>query len=133
MYQYSLQYIEKIFHISMESAEKSAVLETRLTNLIDSITKDVYKNVTRGLFEKDKVLFSFMIASSINKASKVISEEFWSTFTKGPSVNEKVGSKPNPNKNLFSNNAWELAEFLEQGFPKFTGLTASLTNKLKAW
>lgn len=50
MYQYSLQYIEKIFHISMESAEKSAILEARLTNLIESITKDVYKNVTRGLF-----------------------------------------------------------------------------------
>lgn len=74
MYQYSLQYIEKIFHISMDQAEKNDSLEVRLANLIDGITKDIYKNVTRGLFEKDKTLFSFMIAASISKSSKVISE-----------------------------------------------------------
>ena len=58
----------------MDTAENSTHLETRLNNLIENITKDVYKNVTRGLFEKDKVLYSFMISVSINRAAKVISE-----------------------------------------------------------
>lgn len=74
-----------------------------------------------------------MIASSISKASKVISEDFWQTFTKGPTIIDKSASKSNPNKNLFSNKSWELAEYLEQAFPKFTGLTTSLTNKLRQW
>lgn len=38
------------------------------------MTKDVYRNVTRGLFEKDKILFSFIIASSISKSAKIISD-----------------------------------------------------------
>jgi dynein heavy chain len=108
-------------------------VEARLDNLITSITRDVYRNVTRGLFEKDKTLFSFMIAASINKASKVISEDLWAIFTRGPTLADKSLSKPNPNKNIFSTKGWELAEYLENSFPKFTGFTASLTNKIKAW
>jgi dynein heavy chain len=57
--------------------------------LINNITKDIYKNVTRGLFEKDKILFSFMIAASINRQSRVISEDLWSLFAKGPSLTDK--------------------------------------------
>jgi len=34
MYQYSLQYIEKILHIAMDQAEQNAVIEDRLNNLI---------------------------------------------------------------------------------------------------
>jgi len=65
--------------------------------------------VTRGLFEKDKILFAFIIAVSINKHSKVISEDSWSAFTRGAVTIDKSGSKPNPSKNLFSPRAWDLA------------------------
>lgn len=109
MYQYSLQYIEKILKISMDQAEKDNDLEKRLANLIDGITKDVFRNVTRGLFEKDKILFAFLIATSINKNAKIISEELWSAFTRGPSLGDKLSSKNNPSKTLFSQKAWELA------------------------
>lgn len=106
MYQYSLQYVEKILKISMDQAEKDNDLDKRLQNLTEGITKDVFRNVTRGLFEKDKILFAFLIATSINKNSKIISEELWSAFTRGPSLAEKVSSKPNPSKLLFSPKAW---------------------------
>lgn len=133
MYQYSLQYVEKILKISMDQAEKGKDLEARLVNLIENITKDVFKNVTRGLFEKDKTLFAFLIATSISKQSKVISEELWSVFTRGPSLIDKGDSKPNPLKTLFSQKTWELAEYLESSFPKYTGITASFTHKTKLW
>jgi hypothetical protein len=55
------------------------------------------------------MLFAFLIATSINKKAKVISEELWSAFTRGPSLAEKVSTKNNPSKNLFSQKAWELA------------------------
>ena len=93
----------------MDQAEKGHSLEERLENLIEGITKDLFRNVTRGLFEKDKMLFSFLIATSINKKAKIISEELWSAFTRGPSLAEKVSSKNNPSKTLFSQKAWELA------------------------
>jgi len=58
--------------------------------------------VTRGLFEKDKILFSFMIAASINRQARVISEDLWSLFAKGPAPADKDKYLPNPSKKLFS-------------------------------
>lgn len=57
----------------MDTCEKSNVIDQRLSLLINEITKNVYKNVSRGLFEKDKTLFSFLIATSINRNVKLIS------------------------------------------------------------
>jgi len=74
-----------------------------------------------------------MIAASINKASKIISEDLWTVFTRGPSITDKSTQKQNPNKNIITNKGWELAEYLENTFPKFTGLTTSLTHKIKLW
>jgi len=43
------------------------VPEKRLENLIDKITKVIFTNVTRGLFEQHKMIFSFLIAIGIEK------------------------------------------------------------------
>ena len=92
--------------MSMNTADQSDDLEKRLKNLIDNITKDIYKNVTRGLFEKDKILFSFMIASSIARDARVISEDLWSVFSKGPAPSEKDNYTKNPSKKVFSERSW---------------------------
>ena len=84
----------------------------RLNNLIDKITKDVYKNVTRGLFEKDKILFSFMIAISIGKEARIISEDLWSLFSRGPTPSDKENKIQNPSKKIFNQSSWETALFL---------------------
>ena len=67
MYQYSLQYIKRLFNQAMQNAEESADSQVRLTNLIHTITRTIFTNVCRGLFEAHKLIFSFLIASSINK------------------------------------------------------------------
>ena len=54
-------------------------------------------------------MFAFIIAISINRHSKVISEDSWNAFTRGAANLDKIGSKPNPSKNLFSQRAWDLA------------------------
>lgn len=66
----------------MDSSEKSKDIDQRIGLLINEITRNIYKNVSRGLFEKDKTLFSFLIATSINRNAKLISEDIWSVFTK---------------------------------------------------
>ena len=74
MYQYSVQYIQKIIYYSMDSAEKSKSVDVRLNLLIDWTTKNIYRNVIRGLFEKDKMLLSFLIATSIKRHAKLINQ-----------------------------------------------------------
>ena len=45
------------------------MLQERLDLLIDDITVSLFTNVCRGLFEKDKLLYSFMIAVKIRLQS----------------------------------------------------------------
>ena len=44
----------------------------------------------RGLFEKDKLIFSFLIATSINKNTGILSEALWSVFLRGAGVFDKT-------------------------------------------
>jgi dynein heavy chain len=45
----------------------------------------IFTNVTRGLFEKDKITFSFLIATGILREQKKIDEVIWNVFLRGPS------------------------------------------------
>jgi dynein heavy chain, axonemal len=59
------------------------VLQERINLLIDDITESFYVNICRGLFEKDKLLYSFMIASKIQLYDKNINDLEWNFFLRG--------------------------------------------------
>lgn len=67
MYQNSLQYVKQLFNRAIAEAPKSDDLKERLLILIDKITRILYTNISRGLFERDKLIYSFLISTSIQK------------------------------------------------------------------
>jgi dynein heavy chain len=69
--------------LRLKNSKKSDVLEERLTILIDDITNSVYTNICRGLFEQDKLMFSFMNTSGILRRSNIISVDEWNFFLRG--------------------------------------------------
>lgn len=83
MYQYSLEYFSKLFNKRLEKSAKSDDLEERLRILMEDETGSFYINICRGLFEKDKLLYSFLIASSIFKRSGEISMDEWNIYLRG--------------------------------------------------
>ena len=94
MYNYSLEYFLKLFNQRLNRSEASKDVMKRVQILIDDITISFYEKISRGLFEKDKLLYSFLIVSSKLQNDESIGESEWQFFLRGvgnfvPKVDEK--------------------------------------------
>jgi dynein heavy chain, axonemal len=70
MYQFSLTWYVNLYIYSIENANKSKHIVKRLKFLIDAVTVNLYNNVCRSLFEKDKLLFAFILTTKIMISNK---------------------------------------------------------------
>jgi dynein heavy chain len=75
MYQYSLTYFLDLFIFSIESSEKSEDLQVRLENINAHFLFSLYRNISRSLFVKDKLLFSFLLSVRLKQFKNEIEQE----------------------------------------------------------
>lgn len=113
MYQYSLEFFRNIYRVTIKSADKEdppLSKKARKSFFIKEFLGNLYRNVSRSLFVKDKLLFSFLICLKImdeklaDKGGVNISEIRF-LMTGGTSV---VLDRPNPagEGTWLSNKAW---------------------------
>eukprot|EP00736_Rhodelphis_marinus_P004047 Rmarinus@m.11564 len=106
MYQYSLPYFNRLFERVLEQTPKSETLEERLTNVIKAQTEFIYANICRGLFEKDKMLFSSLIAVQIERQSGTVTDSEWNFFLRGGGLVEAVNFPENPSPDWLQQRVW---------------------------
>ena len=115
MYQYSLSWYITLFISSIDKSEKSTDLEVRLSNLKKHFTESLYCNVCRSLFEKDKLVFSFLLCSAIMKSQDELDTEEWRFLLTG-GIGVSAASLENPDPAWISEKMWnEIDRFSKIG------------------
>ncbi len=85
MYQYSLQWFQRLFASSVKESIQSENISERIENLNNFQTLALYQNVCRSLFERHKLLFSLLLCTKILFGDNKIDGDEWRYFLAGPS------------------------------------------------
>lgn len=129
MYQYSLAWFINLYINSIETAGKSRDIDKRIEFLNDAFTLNLYQNICRSLFEKDKLMFSFVLCTKMLIAKgKLTQREFMFLLTGGMATENKL---PNPTTWLNSKSWDEICRVEE--LKEFEGFRRSFEINVSAW
>lgn len=101
MYQYSLTHFKRLFENTVRMLNPCDDLDRRIIDINRKFSKDFYDNTCRSLFEKDKILFSFVMAVKIimgEKNEDVLSPVELRFLLAGPSGDLEFHLPDNPTK-----------------------------------
>ena len=120
MYQYSLQWFEKLFGISLKKAQAHTKVEKRLLHIKQHFTRFLYESVCSSLFGKHKLVFSFLLAIRLLISKEGIDKQKLAFFLKGPS--QRLAVIPQPEALAFiEDNAWALTYQQLKELESFSG------------
>lgn len=130
MYQYSLNWFIGLFRSSVLNSTKSNILQNRIDCIIDVFTYNLYSNVCRSLFEKDKLLYSFILCTKImNYKQQLDQDQYLFYLTGGVSVENPL---ENPAPGWLSSKSWD--EFCRlSDLPSFNGFLDSFQSSIEEW
>lgn len=130
MYQYSLSWFINLYINTIESTGKSKDIAKRVEVLNNTFTYNVYSNVCRSLFERDKLMFSFVLCTKMLISKKLLDEKVYLFLvTGGVAVENKLS---NPAPNWLDRKSWDNICLTDQ-LPAFAGFKESFTRHTSDW
>ncbi|XP_025109931.1 dynein heavy chain 3, axonemal-like isoform X5 [Pomacea canaliculata] len=130
MYQYSLTWFINLYLQSIMNSTPSDDVDQRIHNLNEHFTHSIYRNVCRSLFEKDKLLFSFILCIGILKGKGKVSEDAWRfLLTGGIALDNPY---PNPAPEWLGDKSW--GEIVRASkLPGLVGMMNHVQNNTALW
>ena len=134
MYQYSLEYYLQLVDNSIMNSEKFEEIERRLYSIFNHFIRALYKNISRSIFAKDKLVFSFLLFMrliSIDEATR-IDESLYNFFLTGilSSIDIKI---PKPNTNMITDKQWEDITYLSNLDSNLSQLNIDISRDIIKW
>lgn len=115
----------------IKNADKKMRIDIKMPTMIEDITRAVYTNVSRGLFERHKSIFSFLVSVSINLQSGKITNDQWNFLLRGPigKVKRKMSIKPA----VFglTEDIWKTVNYMSETFNVFKHLPENCTGPIQ--
>lgn len=136
MYQYSLAWFIALYMDTFDKAEKSKYVKQRVESVIQFATYSIYANVCRGLFEKDKLLFAFLLLVRILDSRRYIDSAelaFLISPAAGGSHAQPPPSNNQPELSWIPTQVWGKIWQLQHISAKFKGITDSFMESNAEW
>ncbi|CAM9708915.1 unnamed protein product, partial [Ectocarpus fasciculatus] len=96
MYQTSLDQFQTLFTRAMDVADKASLASKRVWNIIETMTFNVYRYISRGLYEQDKLSFKLILALKILLTARRLDQSDVTLFIKGGAALDLNSVKPKP-------------------------------------
>ena len=130
MYQYSLNWFMNLFISAIGHSEKSEDIEERVQNINEYFTFSLFTNVCRSLFEKHKLLFSFLLTMRILMNDDLIDLDEWKFLLTGGAAPDNHTLNPAPD--WLSVQSW--SEVLAMGsLPSFEGFEVNFAKNIQVY
>jgi len=130
MYQFSLNWYINLYMYSIETANKSKDLPRRIKFLVDGFTRNLYNNVCRSIFEKDKLLYSFILTARILLGTGQVEMRHFAHLV--TNAKESTNLPPNPDPSWITETVWLNVLRLEE-LKELRGIVEHFKSNLRAW
>lgn len=138
MYQNSLTYVSKLFNNAILSQMKvtegndEKERQDLLTRLVNEITLQLYEKICFGLFEQHKLVYAFIISTSISKDECKLDLGLWDLFLRGAGIFDKSEMPVKPeNLPFISDASWELIYQIDNFSRMNTGNKVNLDSSME--
>ncbi|KAF4532840.1 hypothetical protein B566_EDAN014797 [Ephemera danica] len=132
-YQYSLAWYTALYIQAIDNSEPSESIDKRIKMLNKHITHIIYENICRSLFEKDKIVFSFLLWIAILRSEGKLDADVWK-FIVGSSnaYSGDNGKIKNPDPNWISDGTWNQI-LVASNLPNLKGIDEAVASNLQMW
>jgi len=96
MYQTSLRQFLVLFDGAITRSKPTHIIEKRISNVLEFLTKTVWRYTLRGLYEMHKFLFTLLLALKIDLNSNKLTHAEFLLLLKGGAALDMNATKPKP-------------------------------------
>lgn len=121
LYQYSLNWYENIFQLSIAKSSKSRILETRMKYLMNYLAKAVYYNISRSLFSNHTLIFAFFLY-----IHTIVLKQPNNAGLLNFLINRYPIESTQSMHEWLSNEKWEQINYISENFKQYQGIKDSI-------